>query len=126
MRLGDSFLLRDANINDHLQVVITDPEKHPTAVILVSITTYHEMKEDVCIFNANEHSWIKHKSCVSYSHAKKTTLNVLSEWRSQGKFEMFEPFEMILLQRIWRGAPESITFNMGLADILDEQGLIDL
>ena len=47
MNLGDTFLIREADINDHLQVVISDPKKDADRVLIVSITSYKPHKESV-------------------------------------------------------------------------------
>lgn len=126
MRLGDCFLLRDRTIDGHLHVVISDPEKNPNKVLLASITTRAPHKEAVCLFNANEHIWIKHQSCVSFAHAKLVPLSYLNSIQASGQLEMQPPFDNLMLRRIWGGALESEDLAMECADLLAEQGFIDL
>ena len=55
MRLGDCFVERTRQHDDHLFIVASDPDKNPDAVLLLSVTTLRGKKERVCVFNANEH-----------------------------------------------------------------------
>ena len=60
MRLGDSFVERTRQHDDHLFIVASDPDKNPDAVLLLSVTTLRGKKERVCVFNEHEHPWIRH------------------------------------------------------------------
>ena len=125
MQLGDCFVPR-GGVNDHLHVIISDPAKDPARVLLVSITSVAEYKEQVCLFNANEHPWVRHQSCVAFNFAKLVTNEALDKLRAEGVLEMFPPFSDLLLKRIWRGAEDSIELKDNFADLLIEQGFLDL
>jgi len=58
-------------------VVISDPQKDPGRVIMVSVTTFEDYKEDVCPINAGDHPRVTHRSCVAYHEARMTTLERL-------------------------------------------------
>jgi hypothetical protein len=126
MRLGDTFIERARTTNDHLHVVISDPDKDAARVLLVTITTLNDEKESVCVFRANEHEWIRHPSCVAFDFARFVTNDQLDKARAAGLFEMFPPFPDLLLKRIWNGAAESARLDMEFADLLIEQGYLDL
>ena len=126
MRLGDAFTLRVGGVNDHLHIVISDPTKNPVSVLLVSVTTFNDSKEDACLFNANEHPWILHRSCVAYDFAKVVTNEQLEQHRVAGQLKMEQPFDDLLLRRVWKGAGESARLKMAFADLLIEQGFLDI
>jgi len=59
---GATFFIKDRSIDSHLWVIISDPLKDPTQVVMVSITTYESRKESACILDAGDHPGISHKS----------------------------------------------------------------
>jgi hypothetical protein len=125
MKLGDTFV-PVGGANDHLHVVVSDPDLDPARVLLVPVTTFVAgLKEDVCLFNANEHEWIRHTSCIGYGHAKTASLDVLHNLRDKGLLAVMRPFDRLLLKRIWSGAAKSVKLHMDFANILAEQGFID-
>ena len=125
MKLGDSFV-PNGGVNDHLFVVISDPTKTPDQVLLVSVTTYRDYKEDTCLLNANEHPWIHHLSCIAYDRARFRSNAELDQVRDAGLLRMYPPFSDLLLRRIWAGAAESTKLEDQYADLLIEQGFLDI
>lgn len=125
MRLGDCFVPR-SGVNDHLFVVISDPTKKPDQVLLVSVTTYREYKEDACLLNANEHPWVRHLSCIAYDRARFRSNAELDQVRDAGLLQMFPPFPDHLLRPIWAGAAASAKLEDAYADLLIEQGFLDI
>ncbi len=77
MKAGDAFYIRDRSVDTHLWVVISDPQKDPGRVIMVSVTTFEDYKEDVCPIDAGDHPRVTHRSCVAYHEARMTTLERL-------------------------------------------------
>ena len=77
MKAGDAFYIRDRSVDTHLWVVISDPQKDPGRVIMVSVTTFEDYKEDVCPINAGDHPRVTHRSCVAYHEARMKTLERL-------------------------------------------------
>ena len=125
MNQGDAFVPLKAN--DHLHVVVSDPKLNPDRVLLLFVTTYVEGdKESACLFNANEHEWIVKKSCVAYNYAKVVKADDLDKLRVAGKLKMFQPMPPHLLKRIIDGSADSEWMEESHADILIEQGLLDL
>jgi len=51
VKAGDTFYIRDRSVDTHLWVVISDPEKDAERVVIVSMTTYENYKEDVCLLD---------------------------------------------------------------------------
>jgi hypothetical protein len=126
MRIGDTFIERARTTNDHLHVVISDPDKCADRVLIVTVTTLNDEKESVCVFGANEHPWIRRTSCIAFDFARFVTNEQLEKARAAGLFEMFPPFPDLLLKRIWAGAAESTRLEDQFADLLIEQGFLDL
>jgi hypothetical protein len=73
MDAGDSFLLVNQKLDDHLWVIVSDPKKDSTKVLIVSLTTAAPHKESVCLIHTGEHSWVTHESCVAYNYAQIVT-----------------------------------------------------
>lgn len=125
MNLGDCFVPR-GGVNEHLHVVISDPAKDPARVLLVTVTTAAEYKEQTCLISANEHPWVRHLSCISYRHASFATNAALEHLRANALLEMHPPFPDLLLKRIWAGAADSTELVDKFADLLIEQGFLDV
>ena len=67
MEAGDTFYLPDKSADGHLWIVVSDPERNPNRVLLVSMTSHDVGKEDVCLIVAGEHPKVTHKTCISTS-----------------------------------------------------------
>jgi hypothetical protein len=125
VQAGDTFLLGDKQVDDHLWVILSDPTKDAQRVLLVSLTTAAPHKESVCLIQPDEHPWVRHETCVAYDKAKAVSLDQLSDLKNKGFIQLQAPVSAILLQRIRDRAGDSVDLAMELADILSEQGLVD-
>jgi hypothetical protein len=123
VQAGDTFLLADKRLDDH---VLSDPERGAERVLLVSLTTTAPHKERACVVQAGEHSWVRHETCVAYNHAKLVTLKQLHDWKDAGHLRTQDPLTPALLERIRRGAADSVDLPLELAVLLSDQGLLDL
>ena len=92
---------------------------------MVSITTYENYKEDVCLLEAGDHPRISHKSCVFYKETKMTTLEMLRARLDQGSLSLQPPIASEVLARIRDGVSKSRTIKPKFIDILLEQGVIE-
>jgi hypothetical protein len=128
MNAGTTFMLAQDYkvIDNHLWVVISDTENFPDQVVLVSVTTYTEAKDPACLIERNDHPLITHRSCVSYPHAKVTSLAKLLECKDRGAIVLQTPVSTDLLERIRHGSGDSTTLRSEIADILLEQDIIRL
>jgi hypothetical protein len=63
---------------------------------------------------------------VAFNYAKLVTNEALERLRADGTLQMFPPFPELLLKRIWRGAEDSTELKDKFADLLIEQGFLDL
>jgi len=50
----------------------------------------------------------------------------LKQHRVGGQFKTEQPFDDLLLRRIWKGAGESTRLKMAFADLLIEEGFLDI
>ena len=122
MKAGDTFL---AEIDRHLWVVLSDPDKDPERVLLVSITTITPTKDQACILPRGCHPWVTHDSCVAYGEARVCRMEDLTTLKNAGKLQPHDPLKPWLLQHIRESAADSTTMAEGDFDILLEQGLVE-
>ena len=100
MRGGDTFTLYDANIDDHLWVVISAPETNPAdPVIVVNFTSYSDEKDCTCIVERGEHSRITHRSIVNYEDALDGDRTTLEYQLGVNILQKHEPVSADLLAR---------------------------
>jgi hypothetical protein len=125
MTQGDTFLLRNRNVDSHLWVVISDPDAYPDAVLVVNLTTYTFDHEGVCLISAGEHPWVRHKTCVAYEFARTLTRAQLQSLSSDNQLQKQASVSPELLQRIIHGASLSHRIKVELIEIMGDQGLLD-
>jgi hypothetical protein len=125
LRAGDTFYLPDKSADGHLWIVVSDPEKDPSRILIASMTSYDVDKEDVCLIHPGEHPRVKHKTCICYRPMRQTTLETLDRLRQSGILDMQAPVDQEILQRIRRGAALSRVIDFEHVEILDDQGLLD-
>ncbi|MFO0807516.1 MAG: hypothetical protein U0746_02740 [Gemmataceae bacterium] len=126
MRAGDTFLASNPALENHLWVVISNPDADPDRVLCVSLTTAAAHKEDACLVQPGEHPWVTHLTCVAYDKAKAVRLDDLFRLKDSGTIVKKDPVSPELLQRIREKSLDSIDLPMEFADLLADQGLIDL
>src|SRR5579863_7219747 len=107
MRAGDTFFLKKEAADKHLWVIISDPESHPNQVLFLSMTSYDVTKEDVCLISQGEHPFVKHKTCIDYSHARHATSDQLDALLASAQILASTPVSENLLVRIRMGASAS-------------------
>jgi hypothetical protein len=125
VKAGDAFYIRDRSVDTHLWVVISDPRRDPGRVIMVSVTTFEDYKEDVCPINAGDHPRVTHRSCVAYHEARMTTLERLIALRDGNHLSIQDPIFGELLARIREGVNRSRTIKYKYVEILLEQEVIE-
>lgn len=80
-------------------MIVSDPEIDPRRVLLLSLTTYRDGKEDVCLIERGQHPFVRHTTCVAYDIAKVVTLDQLTAFRDSGQLEIQAPANEELLAR---------------------------
>jgi hypothetical protein len=123
---GDTFLLVNQKLDDHLWVILSDPGKDSTRVLIVSLTTAAPHKESVCLVHAGQHPGVTHESCVAYNYAKIVTLANLHAWKDAGHLKLQVPLSPNLFKRIREQSAESVDLALEFAELLAEQGLLEL
>lgn len=67
MNAGDTFLIKDKNLDEHLWVIISDTAIDDKQVVVVNFTTSHPSKESFCLVQPGDHPFIRHETCISGS-----------------------------------------------------------
>lgn len=115
-------------VDDHLQVIISEPSLNSDKIVIVNITSWKEcatgLNDGSCIVNAGEHPFITHKSYVYYRKAHCSTLRMLEDAFSQSLMEKREDCTKELLGKILDGAANSRFIPFEIIELLEEQSLI--
>jgi len=122
---GDAFFIQNRSVDTRLWVIISDTEKDPGRVVMVSITTHEGYKESVCLLEPGDHPRITHKSCVFYKETRMTNLETLHLLRDRGTLNVQPPVSAEILARIRDGVSRSTTIKPQFIDILLEQEVIE-
>lgn len=130
MEIGDFFLFRSRNVNEHPFVVISMPDLDAERVVIVSLTSYdkfyHEIEKDgSCVLQEGDHAWIHHQTCVSYRDAKIVTHALLDQLESDGAIVKLTPVSDDLLTRILEGAQQTDELPGKCRKVLEDQDLIE-
>ncbi len=125
MKAGDTFYINDRGVDTHLWVVISDTERDAERVVLVSMTTYEDYKEAVCLLDVGDHPRVSHKTCIAYNEARMTTLEKLKGLKDRGHLAVQAPVSKDVLTRIRDGVNRSTKIKPKFIDILLEQGVIE-
>ena len=115
MDAGTTFFLveEQKTIDTHLWVVVSDPHRFPEQVVIVSVTTLKEHKDQACPLKRGCHPCITHASCVAYNLAKVVSLAKLLECKDAGLLKLQEPVSSELLERIRNRAGDSTLMDPG-------------
>jgi hypothetical protein len=122
--IGDAFLLIDDRIDEHLWIVISLPGDNPDAVVIVSLTTRQDWKDQSCILGPADHPWIKHETCVSYRDARCVAEIKLDELIAKAQLRMLATASDELLGKILAGAELTEDLPLKCSAVLIKQNLI--
>jgi hypothetical protein len=125
MKGGDTFFLKKGASDNHLWVVLSDPESYPAAVVFVSMTSYDVTKEDVCLIVPGERPFVKNKTCIDYSHARHASSTELDTLVASKQIILSMPVSQDLLDRIRIGASASEDLSQKYKRLLRAQRLIE-
>jgi len=125
--IGDTFQLRNRHtiIDFHLHIIISDPSQDNNKIVTVNFTSWRADKDQSCIVDVNEHSFIKVRSCVDYRRDKLISLENYEHCLRSGDLISHDQIKDSLLRRILDGAAISPHIPLGNRKILVDQGLID-
>lgn len=124
MKAGDTF--RQLGHDEHLWMILSDPEQDPERILVVSFTTWAACKEPACRIAPGEHPFVHHETCVSYHHSRIVRLTELQALQADGFLEPYARLSPELLRRIRNRAGDSIFMPLEAWELLEEQDLIDL
>jgi hypothetical protein len=121
MNAGDTFFIHALG-DDHLWMIVSDPQLNPDAVV-VCFLTWTEGLDDSCIVRVGEHPFVKHDTCVHFAGARLVAVDRLTELKRIGHLKVSQPLSADLLNRI-RSAAENSDMPSGPFDLLRRQGLV--
>ena len=126
MEAGDTFLLRDRKLSDHLWVVLSDPMIDvATPVVIVSLTSYRGGDDSTCVIEPGEHPFIRWRTRVLYQDAMAASNNGLHAKANRGELIMQARMKADVLGRIRRAVMKSKYVARECKKILGDQGLAD-
>ena len=122
---GDVFIPCDDSIqNPHIHIVISDSDVDPNNLLIISVTTLKVGREQSCILEPIDHPFIQHSSIINYGEAKIVSADDLSWNIKLNKIEQLKPIDANVLNRIRKGAENSIFLPEGCRKFLILQELI--
>ena len=124
-QIGDTFRLSNTSIEIHLHIIISNPSQHNNKIVTVNFTSWRDDKDQSCIVEVGEHSFIKVRSCVDYRRNTLISLDTYEQCLKSGDIVSYDPVSEILLKRIIDGARISPYISYGSRQILADQGLIN-
>jgi hypothetical protein len=124
VRAGDTFFIEGV-ADRHLWVIISNPEIDPARIVFVSLTSLDVTKEDICVLEAGEHPFLKHKTCIAYHDPREASLEVLTRLGDAGRIRLKEPVSADVLDRIRKGVSLSRDIPFKYIELLLDQGAID-
>lgn len=126
MEIGDTILLQDSTIEEHLWIVISDPGRDADKVVIVNLESCDGPEKDgSCILDRGDHPWIRHKTNVRYRDARITTQANLDHLIKNGALKPQEPATDELLAKIFDGAQKTEHLPTKCRTVLELQGLIE-
>lgn len=125
MKAGDTFLLKKDAPDQHLRVIVSDPEAFPDQVVFASMTSFDVTKEGVCLIRPGEHPWVRNLTCIAYERMILCTTVELTRLAAASKIVWNVPVSRALLDRIREGASLSRDIKPRLLTVLLEQGVLD-
>lgn len=128
MNAGDTLYVNNPGLqyDSHLWVIISDPDIDPHSVLIVNFTSWRADKDQACVVDKDDHPYIHHRTCVNYAGSKVQSVDDLGRLVKAGTVSHREPASEELLRRMRDGAIESKFMIMSHANLLIEQGVVDL
>lgn len=110
---------------DHLWIVISAPaiDGGVLVVACVSITTNAPWKDQTCVLNAGEHSFVRHETVVGYNRAELRNASQIAQAIASGQLIADDDVAPALLTRIQNGALKSARTPNLVKDFLRTQGI---
>jgi hypothetical protein len=106
-------------------MVISDPAKDRTRVLIVNMTTFAPYKDQSCLLNPGDHPQVLHNSVVYYAGSRVYSDAHLNSLVASGKVVSHETLSAEMLKLVRGGALDSPHMRLDHGQILIEQGLVD-
>jgi hypothetical protein len=108
MKAGDTFKFPPRVLDNHLWMVISDPQSYPDdPVVIVNFTTHRPDKDPACILNVGDHAFIVRETSVYYDGARFAQNSRLDHLVECGDVISDVPLTKEILARIREGARDS-------------------
>lgn len=102
IKRGSTLLISGSHHNpnkSHLCIVLNDPpDADPRQILYVPVISARKKYDATCVFEAGDHEFIIHKSCVHYARADVRTVQQLANRGS-----LREPLRADILKRVCDG-----------------------
>jgi len=127
MEIGDSFLLKDPSIDEHLWFVITQPQSDAEGLLVIANLTKRKdfFKDNSCILVPGDHDWIRVDSVIRYCDARIVRESSLDALVLAGSLTPMTTASDMVLAKIFAGAQITDELPPDCRKILEDQGLID-
>jgi hypothetical protein len=125
LNIGDTFLLCDPRVDEHLWVVISHPGENADEVVIVNLTGFERFKTVDCILELGDHPYITKKSCIAYEHSKCVRECDLDSFVQNGMLKPLESGDNGFLCKILEGANITDAMPNKCKRVLAQQNLID-
>jgi hypothetical protein len=108
----------------HPWIVLSDPEKNPSAIVLVNLSTKPGPDDPPCIVEPREHRAISQRSYVRFEKALRTTRKALDAGLAGNALSLSEEISAMVLERVQQGFLASRHVSRELKKILTDQGFV--
>jgi mRNA-degrading endonuclease toxin of MazEF toxin-antitoxin module len=116
---GDTFLGgAEVHGDDHLWVIINDPQAHDGTAVIVNVSTVREKTDTTCILRRGDHPFIKHDSYVRFRSAKKALVEELDVLIKARRLRPHQPADAAMVERIRAAASAALEFPEDLRPLL--------
>ena len=122
LKVGACFQFQDRANDDHLYIVISDPQQ--SEVVLVGVTTKRRFADTACELSVGDHPFIQHDSCISYDYAEIISVAAIEAKLAVGDIRPREDFGKAIVRRIWEGAERTRNLSNRCTEMLRQQSLI--
>lgn len=126
MKAGDTFRVTFAtgrSLDDHIQIVASDPERDPHSVLLFNFTKWAPYKDQACVVKKEDHLDLRVESCVFYEKARTVSVQQIQMLAASGLVKWCRPLSPELLKRVWESVDDS-RIEIQHHTMLRAQGLV--
>jgi hypothetical protein len=128
---GDVFRVRHAGetLDDHIHIVISDPDQDPDYIIAVNFTTWASYKDQSCIITRDEYAYLKEpRSCINYGDQGKVRVLTLEQYETLVAANLLRelpPVGDMVLSQIWTGGMNTEHWSEDNRALLQRQGFFE-